>query len=314
MRRQFLAAGSVVVLLAYGTTGGGVRLGLRDAGGVQVKMGTIKESPAERKKRLRREFDKEVAAARSDMEKKNWVEARSHLNVAECLMTDKSQEDILRPMYEKLEEEGRKLLNAATALFKAEKFLEALKGYQRISMTFGQLPCAREARTALAQAESHPAVQAFFLEAKAEVLDERIAQILDGQVSENPAGTSRPAKEAKRGRAERIRGLKDADRQMEAVDLLTTLVESYPTTDAGKRAERDLQELLSDESFRSTVDKHRLAGKAAAALKRAKVYQDSKMLDKAIQYYQEVIREYPDTAEAAEAAERIRQINPKASG
>lgn len=279
-----------------------------------VGMGTIKEDPAARKRRLEKAFAEEVAAAQREMGKQNWREARSHLNIAEGLMIEKAQKDQLKGMYDKLEEAGRKLFNDATKQFKAKEYGKALRDFQRISVTFGQLPCARDARSAIEQAASVPDVQMVLQDIKAAAVDEKVGRIIEAKLSSEGDGSPKPPAPVKgktprkSRRVNQIRKL-PPETQIEVVDLLTMVAEHYPLSPTGKRAEQDLQELYSDDAFRTALDLHRLAEKAKAALRRAETYRKSGMHDKAREYYKEVIQKYPDSPEANEAGKRMASLS-----
>ena len=277
-----------------------------------VGMGTITESPAARKRRLKKAFSEEVAAAQREMGKQNWREARSHLNIAEGLATEKAQKDQLKGLYLKLEEVGRKLFNAATMQFKAKEYGKALREFQQISVVFGQLPCARDARDAIEQAASVPQVQAVLQDIKASAIDEKVDRIIVETLSSEGNGSGEPAKPAKGTprkprRVNQIRKL-PPETQVEVVGLLTTVAEQYPLSPTGKQAEQDLQELYSDEEFRTKLDLQRLVEKAKAALRRAETYRKSGMHEKAREYYKEVVQKYPDSPEADEAAKRMASL------
>jgi len=297
-------------LVACAVAQGGTGIRFRKRG---VGMGTIKEDPAARKRRLKKAFTEEVATAQREMGKQNWREARSHLNVAEALMTEKAQKNQLKGLYLKLEEAGRKLFNAAVKQFKAKEYGKALREFQRISVVFGQLPCAREAREAIEQAASVPEVQAVLQDIKASVVDEKVNRIIAAKLSSEAGGSHEPAKPAKGKpprkprRVAQIRKL-PPETQVEVVDLLTMVAERYPLSPTGKRGEKDLQELYSDEEFRATLDFHRLSERAKAALRRAETYRKSGMIDKAREYYKEVIQKYPDSPEADEATRRMASL------
>jgi len=296
------------VLTATAAWGQGVRF--RKGG---VDRGTIKEDPAARKRRLKKAFTDEVAAAQREMGKKDWRAARSHLNVAEAVIIDKAQKDQLKALYVKLEEAGRTLYNAAAKQFKAKEYGTALRAFQRISVTFGQLPCAREARTVIEKAASLPDVQAVLQDIKAAAVDEKVGRIIEAKLSSEGNGSPTPPKPAK-GKAPRkprrvpqIRKL-PLETQIEVVDLLTMAAERYPLSPTGKRAEQDLQELYSDDGFRTALDLHRLSERAKAALRRADTYRKSGMNDKAREYYKEVVQKYPDTPQAYEATKRMASL------
>ena len=310
------------VLLGGAAARAGIRVGHRPRGGPRAVMAPVKESPAQIRKRLRKEYDDSLAAAKRAFAGKNWTETRIYLKAAQAAMLEKSQAAPIKSLYEKLEKEGRKELDQAEKQYARAEYAKALKAYQLISLKFGQLPCAREARAAIMAARENPEVQSVLLEVVASVLDKQVARIISlatGASSSAGADGDKAAKKAKSekrgtprsGRIEQIRKL-DKDKQVKVMDMLKRIAKLYPQTPTGRRAGADLQELESDEAFREALNVHRLAVKVAAALRRAETYEKAGMLDKAVMYYKQIVRDYPDTPEAEEASKRILTLQQKA--
>jgi len=296
------------LLTAATAWGQGIRFKKRGVG-----TGVIKESPAARKERLRKAFEAEVTAAQRDMGKQDWRAARSHLNIAEGLMIDKDQKDQLKALYTKLDQAGRKLYDAAVEQFKAKQYGKALREFQRISVVFGQLSSARDARNAIEQAASTPEVQAVLQDIKASAIGDKVDRIIEAKLSSegaDPPPSDKPVKGKAPRKPRRVALIRKlpVETQDEVVGLLTMAAEQYPLSPTGKQAEKDLQELYSDEQFRTALDLHRLSAKAQAALRRADTYRKSGMNDKAREYYKEVIQKYPDSPEADEATKRIASL------
>lgn len=308
--------GACLCVLAAGSLAGiGIRTGHRDRNGRHVGGGVIKESPAQARARLKKEYNSALTNARRELEGRNWGQARLYLKLAEGAMIDKSQAPPIAALYQKLEKEGRKLLRQAEEKYTRKEYAEALVQYQRIVMAFGRLPCARAARDAVAAAEKNPEIQEVLQEAKAQVLGETIEKIIARADAAEPPAATGPDKVKGKGpkpkgrpprpsRVERIRKL-NAENQIRVMDLLEKLAKLYPITPTGRRAGEDLQELQSDEEFRLALSQRRLAVKAGAALRRARTYEQAGMGDKAVEYYEQVVRDYPDTPEAREAQSRI---------
>lgn len=138
--------------------------------------------------------------------------------------------------------------------------------------------------------------------------DDTVQQTPPGR-SPSESGKTSDAKQAV-SRTERIRRV-PLKHQIRIVSLLDKLESLYPDTPAGKAAKADLHTLRSDEAFMERLESKQQQRQAAMAYRTAKMYDDSGLEGKALEYYRRYLQEYPDSADAAKARVRVRQLAEK---
>ncbi len=298
----------LVFVAVAGNAPAGVRH--RTTGGKSVNMGQVKKDPAKEIEKQRKASQREADAARKLMAEKRWGEALKTLNRAHQLSVNRRQAAGLRPLFTQIEREGQRQLLEARQAYESGRYVEAVKAFEVIGRTFGRLPSGRTARGALKLARSDPAVQAAIQESKAKVLDDRIARILGGSGGRRSQPSTQPTTAP--SRVSVIKQLK-LDKQVKAVDLLAQIVKMYGDCPTGQRAAADLKALQADETFTSRLERCRQGLRARNALKRAQRYHKAGLRPKAIQCYNDVIRDFPGTSEAieAEAALSVIQIETR---
>jgi len=305
MRRHVIAL--VGVLAMAGPVSGGIKAGTT-GGRSSIGTGVIKPDKAKQRRRRQEACRKEIDAARAQVAAKKWAKARMILDRAQTLAADKAQARQIGELYLQIDDEGRRQLRQARQEYERGGYLDAIKAFEAIKRTFGALPSGLAAKRAIEQSERDPAARAAVQEVKAGALDELVDRILriPGSSASRPA--SRPATQA--DRPARIKKL-TIERQAKAVDLLERIAKLYGASPTGQRATADLKTLRADKAFITALERHRNARKAANALKRAQVYQKAGLTTKAVQYYRQLLRDYPDSEQAAEARAAISLIGPE---
>ena len=266
-----------------------------------IGIGQVKKDPKADLKEQRKATAKRIAEARAKLIRKKWGEARRILDRARMFAAEKSQANSIRSLYQQIDREGQRQVAAGREAYRKGNFLEALDSFERISKTFGWLGSGVAAGEAIKRAEKDPSAQGAIQESKAAGLNklvERILKTYHRKAGGAAAPSTRPSTSPTR--TELIKNL-PLPKQSRAVDLLTRISETYPTCPTGKRAAGELEQLYADEVFIEKLKAFRAVRKARAALRKAEMYRSAGMLDKAVQSYQRVIRDFPGTEQAAAA-------------
>jgi len=280
--------------------------------GGSIELGQVKKDRDRELKEQRAATAKKIALAREKLAQKKWAEARRILDIAKTYATDQSQASNIRSLYQQIEREGERQLGQAREAYQKREYLQAIESFERIRKIFGWLPAGLAAKQAIKQAEKDPSAQAVIQEAKAAPLNKLVERILTTH-SRRTSGAVRASTHPSTApsRLERIKVLPPS-RQSRLVDLLERISKTYPMCPTGKRAAEELQQLYADEVFAEKLEAFREARKARAALSKAEMYRNAGMLDKAIECYQQVIREFPDTEQAAAAKLELSLLSPHA--
>lgn len=280
--------------------------------GPGVGMGTISD-PGLDIEALRARCRKTIERCRDAIAKDDWVQAKEAFDQALLICVDKALGDELGELASQLEVQGRRELAQAGTAFESGDYVWALKEYGRISRTFMPLPVGKEALALLKQAEADPKAQAGVQEVKALALNTNLERMLAAQTTTATSGpASRPASQPAAiiaptaNRPARIK-LLPPEKTLEAVDSLTRIATLFPLSPTGKQAAADLEELKGDKAFQDALAKLRQAAAAKAALGKAQMYRDTGMTVKAVELYQEVIANFPGTAEAQKAKDALAQ-------
>jgi len=200
----------------------------------------------------------------------------------------------------KLQKIGAERFSAAEELYQRGEYLRAVEAYRQIAATFPLLPVGQAARQALIEARDDPEVQAAINEARAARLFDRLAAML----APTTAPTTRPADNAARRRAvtaAAITALKD-DAFRRAVDILEDIVRSFGGAPTADKAGAILRTILADAEAKARLDRLRRARRMEQALAKARMYHKAGLVAKAAEMYRQVIKDFPDTPQAAQAA------------
>jgi len=296
--RHLILLGVLVSLAARASA----ELRARFPDGTTFRMGQIKEDPQKLLQRQREACARRIGKARSQLADKQWGQARITLDRCRLLAADQSQADTIMSLYKQVDAEGRRRLKEADEAYRDGRFLAALAAYESISRVFGWLPSGQAAKKAIKRAESDPLAQAAVQEPTAVGL----SKLIDGIVRQGRQGRSRPASRpaSAPSRVSRIRQLA-VDKQAKVVDLLEKIVRNCPLAPTGKLAAAELAQLRADQAFTDALKAYRRTSKAVRALKRARMYDKAGMTEKAVDYYRQVIVDFPDTDQAIAAEARV---------
>ena len=297
---------ALTAMIARGQIQGGANL----PSGTRVGMGPVAEDPEKEKQRKKKRFDQLITKAEKLIADEKWQQARQGLDTARTLVTDrKADVPRLRGLYQQLEDHGRSVLTRANEAYARKRYAEAIDLYQEIAHVLKGLPAAKEAQASLQTAKADPQIKAHYAAMRAAALDRRIDRILAEASSESsdrpddgaatrPGPSSRPSDPG--GRVAAIK-LLAVPKQVAVIGIMEKIQRDYGQTTAAGRIADELAALTGDEEFMGPLRRARRAEEADRALKRARLYHKAGMLAKALKYYEDVVRRYPQTA-AAETA------------
>lgn len=280
------------------------RVGTRLPDGRDVGVGTIEPDLQAQQQQLREACRRELTQAADHIHARRWGEARMVLDRAQHMTADRAQYDQVRQLYVQVETEGQRQLGLADALTKADRYVEALDAYERIHRVFLGLPSSRTARRKADALEADPKARPAILEVQAAAMRKTLDSVL-GVAASGPA-SSRPALAAG-GLAGQIRRI-EIERQVKALELLTTLAGRYGQSPTGQQAAAELAILKADEPFMRAIAARQGAQAAERALARARAYRQAGIKDKAVEYYRRVTQEFPHTPQAAQADDEIKAL------
>lgn len=107
-----------------------------------------------------------------------------------------------------------------------------------------------------------------------------------------------------RPRIEQIREL-PTDKQLRAVALLERIVELYPDTPTGARAEKDLQAIAADADWAALLKEQARVQQAEQLYKKAELYWNAGLDEKADLYFRQIRADFPGTDAARRAEARL---------
>jgi len=209
-----------------------------------------------------------------------------------------------------LNEACQAILAAADADYAAGRYKEALKQYTRISVNVSGLPAAKEALQKLQAAKNDPAVRTAEREAEAENRYSAVTAMIEAD------------KKALAEKAKPNLGEQPAD-QPSDIDIvlkmtmpkkasilrtLDGLKSQYPDTEAGKEAIELLTQMQANEELIKAVNQWQSQDKVRQLFQKARTYETNNMPDKAIGFYEELLRDYPDSEYAEKAKARLAQL------
>jgi len=204
-----------------------------------------------------------------------------------------------------LDEACRKVLQAADKDYAAGKYKDAIKQYALIAARMDGLPAAKEASRKLQAARNDPVVRAAAREADAEDGYSTVAAIIEAQrkamihQADAQAGEGAPAPK----QPSDIEAIAKMTIPKKAALLvaLEGLKNRYADTEAGKKATNLLTQLQADKELIGAVKQWQDKEKVRQLFEKAQTYETNKMPDKAIGFYEELLRNYPDSEYAEKA-------------
>ncbi|HUU21149.1 MAG TPA: hypothetical protein VM389_01310 [Phycisphaerae bacterium] len=198
-----------------------------------------------------------------------------------------------------LQKIGAEQFAKAEGMFQKGDYQEALDEFKRIAATFVGLPVAQAARKCLIDARDDPEVQAAINETRAAKLFEALA----AQCEPTTAPTTRPANAPPRRQAVTAKAILALDDEpfLRAVDALEGIAKSFGGAPTAAKAGAILQSILADAAAKDRLQRLRRDQQAEQALAKARQYQEVGMTEKAAGLYRQVIEDFPNTPQAAQA-------------
>ncbi len=308
-----------ILALAAATGPAGAQLsgtftpGEHHPGKPKVGMGEIREDPERIKERMRAGAREHIELADRYLAEQRWGKAREELDVAQGLAVDASLRSALQSRYEKIDAEGHRQLAEVEAVYESGDYARVVEQLQRISRVFDWLPSGEKARRGLENLSDDPEAQAALRESSAGVLARVAERALDAaERASGAAPATAPASQPATGpdagapptRVERIRRA-PVETQDRVVRVIENVAERFDDTPTGEAAAADLQTLRDDAAFQASLAAYRARREADRALARAKMYEESGVLSRAVEHYRRVVTDFPDTPQAREATVRI---------
>lgn len=301
-----------VLTALAGAAGGQVTVG-QTGSGARLRVGPNVEDPKEEARRRRKRCRAEMLAARKAMLRKEWADARRHMESALDLAQGESQLADVRELAGELNVEGERQLAAATDLYGQGRYAEAIRLYGVILRRFASLAGGQRAKRALKLAEADPAAREAIADGNARAIRRGVERLIARHFRKKPKSpaATRPVAAAKgavpKSRVEAIRLLPiaKADR---AVSLLARIQRLYPACPTGKAAIADLRALRAASTFWAVLEKFRSRQRARVAYQRAEAYRKAGLLTKGLGHYRTVIEKHPNAPEAESAKTQIAGI------
>ncbi len=259
--------------------------------------------------------------AASQIEKKQWGEARRYLDRARtCIVTSELADAHLKLATE-VNDAGMTILSDVNELYQQGEYGPVLRKLRGVSVAFGDLPAGKLADKAIRKLRDRPEVKAYFDENKASRIDLAIERILRayGRNDPNNPRVRRQREKAMQSldpndpnapdpnaptpsRVQRILALPVAQ-QARVVKFLDRVMELYPATETGRRAAEDLDELATRDGFQKELRDYLARRERQTLLSSAESYKRSGSLKLALETLQKVVEKYPESEEAARAKE-----------
>jgi len=220
--------------------------------------------------------------------------------------------DQLEKVRYELDEACRKLLQAADTDYAAGKYKDAIKQYASIAVRMDGLPAAKEASRKLQAARNDPVVRAAAREAEAEEGYSTVTTIIEAQrkamIHQADAQAQEGAPAPKQPSDVEVIAKMTIPKKAAILVALEGLKSQYADTEAGKKATKLLTQLQADKELIRAVKQWQDQEKVRQLFEKAQTYETNKMPDKAIGFYEELLRDYPDSEYAEKAKARLAEL------
>jgi len=143
-----------------------------------------------------------------------------------------------------------------------------------------------------------------------EALAVAATQPADPQPSKDAPTDKQKDQKTAESRADRIKSL-PVSKQAKAVELLERIVKLAPDSEVGRQAASDLESLRADKDFQDALDRYLVNAQAERIYKGAELFRRAGLHAKALEYYDRVAKEFPDTDSAAKAKEKVIEMRTK---
>lgn len=279
-----------------------------------------------------------VVTAEACVRKESWRSASTLTDKANTLSSKKSvtanrtkagsvasMRQRIAALYQQLDAEAERRLEASRECYEQKNYAEALAGYRSVVYCFGRRPRADEARKALTDAAADPERKQMIDQIKAKEMEEAIAELIERARASRGCGSCPKCREAARAagakatspeakaqsRVDKIKAL-TVEGQAKVCAELARLAKLFPKFSEGRRAAEDLATLKADKGFQAALDRHRGERDARGLLSLAKAYRGIGKSDRAATYCKKVLDQFPGTPAAADAQEMLDDIEAAA--
>jgi tetratricopeptide (TPR) repeat protein len=247
-----------------------------------------------------------ITKAEKHMAKGAYSEAGEALQQASVIAITPELKEKLKEVGLSLHRVGEAQLSAADTLYSEGKYVQAVESYRTIRKQFPRFELSGLARRRLEVAKRNPKCVAALAEWEAKKTEQKLTDLLER--NEKAKRRKDPGYSVPVGRAERIMELPEANR-VSAWRLLELVVRLHPNTPQAREATQDMARLTRKPTFKKPPKakaKTPPADAPAKLMKKAEMYAHSTAtLGKAVEYYRQVIREYPKSKEALAARKQL---------
>jgi len=206
------------------------------------------------------------------------------------------------------EDACRKLLETANSNYEAQRYVEAMQGYEQVIRVTQGLPIAKEAGDKLQAMKKDPAVRTALHEAEAAKTYSTVTATIEAQrkkLIERSKPKEQPAKEP--GDVDAIAYM-SMPNKVNIIKKLQFLKKQYGDTEAGKSAVELLAKLEADEALMEAVRQWEAEEKVRQIFQMGEMYQKAEFYDKAIAQYTQVVKDHPASKYAAKARARLADL------
>ena len=298
MNRRMTIVGCAMLCLSVSVCGGQVRY---RTGGPSAEE-KARAAIVERETRCK----KLITQARAHIAKGTYYEAGEALQQASVIAITPELQEKLKEVGLSLHTLGEAQLAVADTLYSEGKYVQAVQSYERIRKQFGRFRLSGLARHRIEAAKKNPKCAAALAESRAKKTEQKLTDLLER--NEKAKRRKDPDYSVPVGRSERIMELPEANR-VSAWRLLELIVRLHPNTPQAREATKDMTRLLRKPTFKKPPEakvKTKPADMPAKLMKTAEMYAHATAtLDRAVEYYRQIIREYPKSKEADAARKQL---------
>ncbi len=315
-----------------------------------VGYGVIEEDPQQIRQQMGDRCAHYLQLARAALAEGKLAATRRNLDMAAGLAVTPAlgrQVQDLRLQFDQL---GADLLVQAESHYAAGDYPTALRTYQVVAVSLGQLPTGLLARARLEAAERDPAVRSAVRETKAAALYQTIEGLLQAQWRAEQPAPAQPGPEdpltdplAQPAPADADDPLADVepleaswiageppdptqaarpadleliarmplDRQIRTVELLEKVVELYGDTSTGARAEGLLADLRNNGPLMQALQDRRNERVVQGLYEKARLYHTNGLHEKAAELYEQFLQEHPESPWSDQARQGLAEVRAK---
>jgi len=208
----------------------------------------------------------------------------------------------------------RKLLEAGDKDYAAGKCKVAIKQYTYVATKMGDLPAAEDAARRLQAVKDYPAGKAALRELEADDKYATVAAMIEPErkiimgAQEKPDSDQQNQPAASQPSDIEVVVKMTMPKKVTILGFLRELKSEYGDTEAGKKATKLLTQLQADKELIKAIEQWQKQEKARQLFEKARTYERNKMFDKATGFYEELVKDHPDSEYAEKAKARLAQL------